>query len=78
MKLKPVGSNMTVLEPNDNLSILFSYETPVAAWINERGYVKTSKFWSVTTSRHINKWVKAYKPHEEPQEFFDNLVAGVK
>ena len=70
---------MTVLEPNDNLSILFSYETPVAAWISGRGYVKTDKFWSVTTSRHINKWIPLpCKLSKEPQEFFDNLVAGAK
>lgn len=57
MKLNPIGSNMTEVEIGDK-TILFSYKTPVAYHQAGIGYAKTSKYWSVTTSRHINKWLK--------------------
>ncbi len=56
MQLTPIASNMTEVETED-ARILFSYKTPVAAYVFGKGYVKTDKFWSVTTSRHINKWM---------------------
>ena len=55
MQLTPIASNMTEVETSE-ARILFSYRTPVAAYIYGEGYVKTEKYWSVTTSRHINKW----------------------
>lgn len=57
MKLNPIGSNMTEVEIGDK-TVLFSYKTPVAYHQAGIGYAKTNKFWSVTTSRHINKWLK--------------------
>ena len=57
MQLTPIASNMTEIETSE-ARILFSYRTPVAAYVFGRGYVKTEKYWSVTTSRHINKWIK--------------------
>ena len=57
MKLNPIASNMTEVEIG-NLTVLFSYKTPVAYHEGGVGYAKTSKYWSVTTSRHINKWLK--------------------
>ena len=82
MILSPLGSNQTELN-TDGVVILFSYKTPVAAMIDEGlGFVfyRTSKKWSVTTSRHINKWLGTYGKvaSEKPQEYFDNLIAGVK
>ena len=56
MQLTPIASNMTEVETED-ARILFSYKTPVAAYVFGKGYVKSDKFWSVTTSRHINKWM---------------------
>ena len=56
MQLTPIGSNMTEVE-TDDARILFSYRTPVAAFIHGTGYVKTEKYWSTMTSRHINKWM---------------------
>ena len=74
MNLKPIASNKTELTLGDGTQVLFSYETPVACWIQGE-YFKTSKKWSNTTSRHINSWV--HLATEKPQEFFDNLVKGV-
>jgi hypothetical protein len=58
MKLSPLASNMTEIEIG-NKTILFSYKTPVAYHEAGVGYAKTSKHWSATTSRHINKWLKS-------------------
>ena len=74
MNLKPLASNKTELTLGDGTQVLFSYQTPVACWINGE-FFKTSKKWSNTTSRHINSWV--HLATEKPQEFFDNLVKGV-
>ena len=71
LTIKPIGSNQTELSAN-GMQVLFSYETPVAAWINGQ-YYKTEKKWSNTTTRHINKW--AHLPVSKSQEFFDNLIA---
>ena len=56
MKLYNVGSNQTEIS-TETARILFSYSTPVAAYVFGRGYIKTSKFHSTTTSRHINAWI---------------------
>tara|TARA_Y100001937_G_scaffold19308_1_gene26620 strand:- start:998 stop:1255 length:258 start_codon:yes stop_codon:yes gene_type:complete len=57
MKLKAIGSNMTELSyGNKGVSILFSYSTPVAGW-DDKGAFRTSKHYSTTTSRHINKYL---------------------
>ena len=72
MQLTPIASNMTEVETSE-ARILFSYRTPVAAYIFGEGYVKTEKYWSVTTSRHINKW-GARDGKEIPQARLDSLV----
>ena len=76
MQLTPIASNMTEIE-TDDARILFSYRTPVAAYVYGVGYVKTDKWWSVTTSRHINKWIDNCTVREVSQTYLDNLVQGV-
>jgi len=74
LKLKPIASNMTEIE-TEKATILFSYETPVAACMNDgSGFVRTDKRWSVTTSRHINKWLAGAKAREVSQSELDALV----
>ena len=74
MKIRPIASNMTEVE-TDKATILFSYKTPVACCMNDgTGFYKTSHKWSVTTSRHINKWLAGAKAIEREQSFFDSLV----
>lgn len=70
LQIKPIGSNQTELSAN-GMQVLFSYQTPVAAWINGQ-YYKTNKKWSNTTTKHINMWV--HLAVEKDQDFFDNLV----
>ena len=76
MQLTPIASNMTEVETSE-ARILFSYRTPVAAYVFGEGYVRTEKWWSVTTSRHINKWIDGGTAKEVPQTYLDNLVQGV-
>ena len=74
MQLTPIASNMTEVETSE-ARILFSYRTPVAAYVFGEGYVRTEKWWSVTTSRHINKWIgKDVTTEEVAQTYLDNLV----
>jgi hypothetical protein len=77
-KLKSIGSNMATISTVDGTVILFSYETPVAALLPSGRHVKTSKKWSPTTTKHINKWlVGVSSPVEElDQNFFDSLIRG--
>lgn len=82
MNLKQVGTNMTELSIGDNV-VLFSYSTPVAAHGPKLGAMRTSKRWSVTTSKHIGKWfqsmgMESKDAREMGQEYFDSLIAGVK
>ena len=55
MQLNPVGSNMNEVVIEGKY-ILFSYKTPVAGW-DESGAFRTEDFFSVTTSKHINKYL---------------------
>lgn len=81
MYLNPIASNMTEIA-TFKYRILCSYKTPVAVYdLTTNVFVKTKKFWSRTTSRHINKWIGPFAPslvHEEEQEFFDDLLEAVR
>lgn len=75
-KLNPVGSNQTEIEKADGTTILYSYKTPVAAFVPGRGALVTSKKWSVTTSRHINKALERWGAtrHEVDQTEIEKLA----
>ena len=74
MNIKPIGSNKTELHTNDGAVILFSYETPVAAQLAEGGFIKTSKKWSRTTSKHITQWLEGAQAVEVDQSELDAMV----
>jgi hypothetical protein len=61
MKLKQLGSNQTLLITNHGYEILYSYETPVAGYSPILGWFKTSKKYSRTTNKHINKYLNGNK-----------------
>lgn len=74
MKLKLVGSNQTEVVLDDGSIIFYSYETPVAAYSAESGeYIKTRSWYSVTTSRHINKWLGELNHREVDQDYLNHL-----
>lgn len=58
--IKHLGKNTTELHLK-NVIILFSYETPVAVYSPELGFLKTEQKFSRTTSSHITKWIGATK-----------------
>jgi hypothetical protein len=70
MKVRQIGHNQIQVSKR-NGTFLVSYETPVAAHIDGIGYLRTEKFWSNTTSRHINKWLDGYTANLIPQEDMD-------
>lgn len=74
MRLRQLGSNMAEVRLNSGFVVLFSYETPVAAWIEGEGFYKTEKKWSVTTSKHINKWLANADAKLVRQSWLDNLI----
>jgi len=80
MKLKQLGSNQTELEFPSGITLLFSYQTCVAAFIPGKGIQHTSEKHSKTTSKHINTWIKQYSDQvtvsSEPQSYFDFLASN--
>ena len=76
MNLNPIRANMTEVILNDDLKVLFSYKTPVACELKGEVF-KTDKFWSKTTSRHINQWLDGRQAEIAYQTFFDTLTGGL-
>ena len=74
MQLRQIASNMTQLDLSDGTQVLFSYRTPVACYDNGN-YYRTATKWSVTTSRHINKWLDGVNATTVDQEMLDALTA---
>ena len=75
MKLTPIAANQTEVSYNNGTQVFFSYRTPVAAYLPSQGYIRTAKKWSVTTYRHINKWLGGVNNVTEvTQEQLNNLV----
>ena len=50
-----IAPNMYIAQKYDTV-LLYSYETPVAGE-DHNGKFRTDKFYSKTTSAHINKWL---------------------
>jgi hypothetical protein len=75
MKLKQLGSNMTELDLGF-AQVFFSYETPVAACLTDGTLVRTAERYSVTTTRHINKWLQGCEALTVPQARIDCLLTS--
>jgi len=60
MKLNPVGSNQNEIEHDNGVTILYSYKTPVAAFVPGQGALCTSTKYSRTTSKHITQAVERW------------------
>jgi|TARA_B100001093_G_C26716062_1_gene965697 hypothetical protein len=82
MKLKQIGNNQNLISYNNGTDVLFSYETPVAGYILGEGYFVSEEFYSKTTSRHINVFIRnaeksldcEIKPKKVKQNFIEGLV----
>ena len=79
MKIRSLKSNQTEVELNNGTTVFVSYQTPVAAFLPGQGFMRTNKKWSVTTSRHINSWIRDTAPMETVtlinQSELDGLLA---
>ena len=75
MKLKNIASNMTELTLKNGNTVLFSYETPVAGW-DENGSFRTTESFSMTTTKHINKYLGGKDIGRKVDQYYINeLVA---
>ena len=78
-KVQGIGANQyEIFFKKSNLILFQSYETVVAARLENLDYVQTEVKHSPTTSRHIKKWLDGVKAELKPQEFFDNLNDKLK
>ena len=78
MQLNRIGNNETVVSFASGTEILYSYDTPVAGRRIVDGALqvfKTDKKWSVTTSKHINKYLKTF--NAEAVELPQNEISTI-
>jgi hypothetical protein len=79
MILRQIGPHETEVQFNNGVLILFSYTGPVAAYKPGLGALRTSKFHSRTSARHMRDWFTGHgwlTVTEVPQEFIDNIVGS--
>ena len=75
MILRQLGSNQTELSLTNGNSIFLSYETPVAGYHSEDGFFRTETYYSKTTSRHINQYLRDVDDVKEvPDQYIVDLV----
>jgi len=77
MKLKKLKSNVTELTFKNHyddcdVTLLFSYETPVAGY-DAQGAFKTTTKYSPTTTKHINQYFENVKPRLVVQEYINEI-----
>jgi len=89
MQLNRIGNNETVVSFASGTEVLYSYDTPVAGrrWLGDGSgamqVFKTDKKWSVTTSKHINKYLKTFNdeaveiPQDEIEAHFAQIFVDV-
>jgi hypothetical protein len=73
MKINVLGANRTEAEFPNGARVLYSYSTPVAAYIPGKGYVKSGRFYSRTTSKHIGQWQRGIE-ETVPEEYLKALI----
>lgn len=74
MKLNCIGSNQNEVTLGNGTVVFFSYNTAVAARVGGNVF-RTDKYWSRTTSKHINQWLDGNTAPEKPQAWFDSLTS---
>ena len=77
LRLNQLGANRTELtyrnSVGEDITILFSYETPVAGY-DHKGAFRTDTKYSRTTSKHINGYVGP-SARTVSQAYIEGLVA---
>jgi hypothetical protein len=75
MKIKAIAANQTELDMGF-AQIFFSYETPVAAMLPSGSIIRSNVKYSVTTTKHINKWLNGCEALTVSQERIDCLLTS--
>lgn len=78
MKIQRQGDNATVTTFSDGSELFFSYVTPVAGFIPDMGYFRTTKKWSITTSKHINKYLDGISAKKISQDELDAIATRIQ
>ncbi len=56
-------------------SVLYSYDTPVAYYEGRlKQYYRTTKFWSATTTKHINRYLAGDEAEVVDQKIIDYMA----
>lgn len=76
MRLQKLGNNCHTLHFPNGDEVFFSYETPVAGDVDGL-LVRTTKKWSVTTTKHINQYLEGRNAKGVHQSVLDNLEVHV-
>lgn len=64
---KSLGANQTEINLGSGVTVFVSYQTPVAAFVSGRGYLRTTGN-TRTTSKHITQWIGDKKTGEVVSE----------
>ena len=73
LRAQSIGSNQLEIQHGEN-RYLVSYKTPVAVYIKNAGYFRTTTKFSRTTSKHINKWLNGAAAGDIPQNVLEDMM----
>jgi len=77
MRIERVDNTSATVVHLGAFSILISYSTPVA-YCHRGEYFRTSLRHSVTTSKHINRFLSGSAAQEIPQERLNSLLGDIE
>lgn len=69
--------NFTRLYLGENITIWFSYQTPIAFAINGEGRFKSESRWSATTKRHLSEIAATELPTAEFEKRLAKLMGKI-
>jgi hypothetical protein len=72
IKANPIGPNQTEVRIGDK-TLFFSYQTLVAL-NNGYKFFRTNERYSVTTSKHINRWLDGANAESIPQADLERMA----
>jgi hypothetical protein len=58
MTTRPSKANVMTVTLESGVEVCLSYGVPVAAFVPGRGFVKTDRHYSRTTSKHANQYAR--------------------
>jgi hypothetical protein len=84
VRVETPGPNHLIVTLNDDTEVLFSYDTPVAGYIGDRAkgvsqsFFKSTAKHSVTTSRHVSKYLADRNASASDQVIFPMPQAEIE